>query len=81
MFTHVFVIIAICLLCDIQCFTIIHGYTLQAHFQYSIGELDTLFSIIIDPGQAYKYVLVKPTLTRTKSGPNYSDNADDPAQL
>ena len=45
-FTHVFVIIAICLLYDIQCFTIIHRYTLRAHFQYSIGELDTLFSII-----------------------------------
>ena len=44
-FTHIFVIIAIYLLYDIQCFTIIHEYTLRAHFQYSIGELDTLFFI------------------------------------
>ena len=41
-----FVIIAICHLNDIRYFTIIHGYTLRAHFQYGIGELDTLFSII-----------------------------------
>ena len=30
----------------------------------------------IDPGQAYKCVWVKPTLTRTKSDPNDMDNSD-----
>ena len=34
-----------------------------------------------DPGQAYKYVRVKPTLTQTKSDPNDSDNPDDLTHL
>ena len=34
-----------------------------------------------DPGQAYKYVWVNPTLTQTKSDPNDVDNLDEPTWL
>ena len=34
-----------------------------------------------DAGQAYEYVRVRPTLTRTKSDPNDPDNLDDSTWL
>ena len=36
--------------------------------------------MITNPGQPYKYVKVKPTLTRAKSDRNDPDNPDDPTQ-